>query len=175
MSDWKADVLRRTRGEDAEFEETRFREREDEQAVEDVFSHLEGGRGRQLARLGLLLAQRGHLRAAATEFQRARETAEDIRRDPVLARELGRIFIQLDEPEAALPLLELASETDPERASLAADHGRALLRVGRTEQARERLYDAIYMNPYIPSLHCDLAQVETDPARVRHERSLCEE
>jgi tetratricopeptide (TPR) repeat protein len=84
------------------------------------------------------------------------------------------MYIDLGEPERALPLLELASAADPGHASLAADHGRALRLAGQHERARERLMEAVWMNPFIPSIHCDLAELAPDEESQRRERRQCQ-
>ncbi len=177
MAAWKADTLRVPTAAAGRFRARQFDASDDDEPPPpdaDVFSHLSGGRGRQLARIGLLLAVRGHQRAAAIEFEKARGESKEIRDDPTLARELGRLYVALGEPERALSLLELASAADPQRASLAADHGRALRLAGQLERALERLMDAVWMNPLIPSIHCDLAELAQDDATRRRERSQCQ-
>lgn len=177
MDAWRVDVLRAQNTPGAPFKPRQFDESDNDQPPPpdaDVFSHLTGGRGRQFARLGLLLAVQGHKQAAAIEFEKARAESTDIRDDPTLARELGRMYIDLGEPERALPLLELASAADPGHASLAADHGRALRLAGQHERARERLMEAVWMNPFIPSIHCDLAELAPDEESQRRERRQCQ-
>jgi tetratricopeptide (TPR) repeat protein len=178
MEAWKDDVLRDKRGRgDAPFVARQFDGSGDGEPPApdaDVFSHLTGGRSRQFARVGLLLALQGHTRAAAIEFEKARAESTEIRDDPTLARELGRLYTELGEPERALPLLEIASAADPQRASLAADHGRALRLAGQLERARERLMDAVWMNPFIPSIHCDLAELAEDDVTRQRERRQCQ-
>jgi len=141
----------------------------------DVFSHLGGGRARQHARLGVLLTLRGHQRAAALQYEKARRVDPKARRDPKLARRLGEIYLVLDDAARALPLLELAAGSSPEDANIAAAEGRARLRVGDREGARVALERALRVNPFIPTIHCDLATIAGDDDEEKRERALCQE
>ncbi|MEM7158942.1 MAG: tetratricopeptide repeat protein [Myxococcota bacterium] len=153
-----------------------FKEDESEEAPEalgDVFSHLGGGKARQHARLGGLLQARGHGQAAALQYEKSRKTDRRAREDPVLSRRLGRLYVELEQWAPAVPLLERAAEAEPEDANLAAAQGRALLRNGDTTEAEEALLRAIRVNPFIPTLHCDLAELADDEERRAHETSHC--
>ena len=131
--------------------------------------------GWQIACLGVLMTLRGHPRAAAQQYEKARRADADARRDPKLARRLGEIYLELGDPERALPLLELAAKDDPEQPNIAAAEGRARLRVGDKDGARDSLERALRVNPFIPSVHCDLAEVVDDEDARRRERGLCHE
>ncbi len=148
---------------------------EDLSLLGDVFSHLGGGAARQHARLGVLLTLRGHLGPAAREYEKARAADPKVRDDPKLARRLGELYLQLGQPARAVPLLRRAGEDDPEQANLAASEGRALRLVGEAAAARDALARAIRVNPFIPSLHCDLAELAADPTEQQRERALCRE
>lgn len=148
---------------------------EDLSLLGDVFSHLGGGAARQHARLGVLLTLRGHLGAAARQYEKARAADPRVKDDPKLARRLGELYLQLGKPARAVPLLRRAGEDDPEQPNLAAAEGRALRLVGDLAAAREALGRAVRVNPFIPSLHCDLALVTTDPEEQQRERALCRE
>jgi tetratricopeptide (TPR) repeat protein len=142
-------------------------------ALGDLFSHLGGGRARQHARLGVLLTLRGHLEAAAIEYRKARAADPKAATDPALCRRLGELLLALGDAAQAVPLLERAAKHDPENATLAAAHGRALLRAGEHERARAALERAIRNNPFVPTIHCDLAELESDPDRRAFERAQC--
>ena len=139
----------------------------------DVFSHLGGGRARQHARLGVLLTLRGHREAAVIEYEKARAVDRQVRNDPELARRLGELYLDLDRAAEALPLLELAIEAEPESPNLAAALGRARLRTGDHEGARVALGLAIRQNPFIPTVHCDLAELAEDPLELAREKAQC--
>lgn len=141
----------------------------------DVFSHLGGGKARQHARLGVLLTLRGHFEAAAMQYEKARKADRAVRNDPKLARRLGELYVRLEKYDRAVPLLEIAARDDPEHANVAAAEGRARLRSGDREGARAALSRAVRNNPFIPTLHCDLAALAEDAARRRHEQAQCRE
>ncbi|HFE44806.1 MAG TPA: hypothetical protein ENJ18_04820 [Nannocystis exedens] len=161
------------------FTKRRFRDSDTEDSVEDpslfgdIFSHLGGGRARQHARLGVLLTLRGHERAAALQYERARRAEPKAGKDPKLARRLGEIYLNIGEPARALALLELAADADPENANIAAAEASARLRVGDRAGARLSLERALRVNPFIPSIHCDLAELARDDREETRERTLC--
>lgn len=144
----------------------------------DVFSHLGGGRARKHARLGVLLTLRGHHHAAVLEYEKARAVDPSVRRDPQLARRLGELYLDLDRPADALPLLIIAGQHEPESANVAAAEARARRLTGDHEGAAAALDRAIQQNPFIPGIHCDLAELAElagDQTRADAERDLCME
>lgn len=144
----------------------------------DVFSHLGGGRARKHARLGVLLTLRGHQNAAVIEYEKARAADPATRNDPQLARRLGELYLELDRPAEALPLLILAGEHEPENANIAAAEARARRLAGDLEGAAKALDRAVQQNPFIPGIHCDLAviaEAEGNHAQAATERELCME
>ncbi|NVB42131.1 hypothetical protein G6O69_30190 [Pseudenhygromyxa sp. WMMC2535] len=161
-----------------------FRGEDDEDAAVDpslqgdVFSHLGGGQARQHARLGVLLTLRGHVEAAVIEYEKARAADRQAREDPKLGRRLGELYLQLDRPAEALPLLIAAAEDEPDNANVAAAEARARRLTGDLEGAAGALDRALRQNPFIPGLHCDLAAIaeaEGDAATATHEAALCGE
>lgn len=144
----------------------------------DVFSHLGGGRARKHARLGVLLTLRGHLHAAVIEYEKARAVDRSAGDDPQLARRLGELYLKLDRPAEALPLLLRAAEHDPDNANIAAAEARARRLSGDLEGAAAALERAIRQNPFIPGIHCDLAalaEARGDRDRAASELALCRE
>ena len=139
----------------------------------DVFSHMGGGKARQHARIGQLLERREHLRAAAIEYEKARAADRAARRDPALARRLGRVYFELGEFSRAAPLLQLASDRAPDDPTLAARLAEALRRTGDESGARAAADRALRENPFIPWLHCTLAKLARDPVRRAHEQGHC--
>ncbi len=187
MATWRERTYARTRrAQEGELEGPTFMS-EDEQAQADdpsvdpslfgdVFSHLGGGKARQHARLGVLLTLRGHDAAAILEYERARKADPKVARDPALARRLGELYLRADEPEKAAPLLELAGAAEPDDPNIAAAEGRARLRTGDPAGARLALERALRVNPFIPSVHCDLAELATeagDIERAKFESEHC--
>ncbi len=147
----------------------------DPSLIGDVFSHLGGGKARQHARLGVLLLLRGHLAAAARQYEKARKAEPARANDPQLARRLGELYLQLDRPADAAGLLRLAAAHDPENANLAAAEGRALRLQQDFVGARAALFRAVQHNPFIPSIHCDLAVVAETQAEREREQTHCNE
>lgn len=141
----------------------------------DIFSHLGGGKARQHARLGVLLTLRGQLGPAARQYEQARAAEPRVAADPKLARRLGELYLQLGQPARAVPLLRLAGLDDPEQANVAAAEGRALLQTGERQAARAALLRALRVNPFIPTLHCDLARLAEDSDERTREQALCRE
>lgn len=179
MEQWKTVTRRATaRSSEAPLRGPQFKDGEGGEAPEplgDVFSHLGGGKARQHARLGGLLQGRGHDVAAALQYEKARASDRRAREDPVLSRRLGMLYVELERFGPAVPLLERAAADEPEDANLAAAEGRARLRSGDPAGAREALGRAVRVNPFIPSLHCDLAELAPDEERRAHETSHCRE
>ncbi len=182
---WKATMRRRTAGKtgDAGLRKLQFvdgkkppaDEPADPSLLGDIFSHLGGGKARQHARLGVLLTLRGQLGAAARQYEKARAAEPRVAADPKLARRLGELYLQLGRPAPAAPLLRLAGADDPEQANVAAAEGRALLQIGDRAGARAALARAVRVNPFIPTLHCDLARLADDPDERTREQTLCRE
>ena len=186
---WKTTMRRRTAGKprpgDAALRKLQFRDPQQSGASEsdeadpsllgDVFSHLGGGKARQHARLGVLLTLRGHLPQAARQYEKARNAEPKLAADAKLARRLGELYLQLGQPAKAVPLLRIAGADDPEQANIAASEGRALLMTGERAAARTALTRALRVNPFIPTLHCDLARLAVSDDERTREQALCRE
>lgn len=180
MEEWKAVTRRATaKAQDGPLRGPEFKgtegESEPDEPLGDVFSHLGGGKARQHARLGGLLQGREHDEAAAQQYEKARAADRRAREDAVLSRRLGKLYTKLERWSAAVPLLQVAARKDPEDANLAAAQGRALLRSGDSARAREALLRAIRVNPFIPAIHCDLAELAETEERRAHETAHCGE
>lgn len=185
-SEWKTTMGRRTAGKPpatAGIKKLQFKdpakttsdEPADPSLLGDVFSHLGGGKARQHARLGVLLTLRGHLAPAARQYEKARAAEPRVAADPKLARRLGELYLQLSQPAKAAPLLRIAGADDPEQANVAAAEGRALLQLGDKDAARAALARAVRVNPFIPTLHCDLARLAGSEGERVREQALCRE
>jgi tetratricopeptide (TPR) repeat protein len=187
-SEWKSTMRRRTAGpartSAAPIKKLQFKDPAKVDAADDpadptllgdVFSHLGGGKARQHARLGVLLTLRGHLAPAARQYEKARAAEPRVAADPKLARRLGELYLQLSQPAKAAPLLRIAGADDPEQPNVAAAEGRALLQLGDEHAARAALDRAVRVNPFIPTLHCDLARLADDEGERAREQALCRE
>jgi tetratricopeptide (TPR) repeat protein len=178
-AEWKRVMLVRTAKSDKdEIDVPTFKDGEEAPpAVElgDVFSELGGGKARQHARLGALLHARGHAEAAVVEYERARKSDPRARKDPALARRLGKLYVELERYAEAVPLLEIAAKDAPDDANLAAAQTRALLRTGARAGARVAADRVIPNNPFVPTVHCDLAELAKDAIVIEAERAQCGE
>ncbi len=176
MAEWKRVTKTRTAsGEDGELSVPEFKDGDAAaEQLGDVFSALGGGKARQHARLGALLQGRGHEHAAAAQYEKARAADKRARKDPTLSKRLGRLYVKLERFAEAVPLLDIAAASDPENANLAAAQGRARLRSGDPGGAQDALARAVRNNPFIPTLHCDLAVIAPDEARRVAEQRLCD-
>ncbi|MBX7081637.1 MAG: hypothetical protein K1X88_20715 [Nannocystaceae bacterium] len=139
----------------------------------DVFSALGGGKARQHARLGALLQERKHLEAAAMQYEKARKADPRARKDPALSRRLGKLYVELERFADAAPVLEIAAVDAPDDANLAAAQTRALLRSGDRDGASAAAARVLRNNPFVPTVHCDLAEIATAPEAIARERALC--
>lgn len=177
---WKKKTYQRTaRPGTGKVKDLRFKDpnadEPDPSLLGDVFSHLGGGKTRQHARLGVLLTLRGHKRAAVIEYEKARAASSEGRNDPKLARRLGELYLELGNAPKAAPLLDVAGKDDPENPNVAAAEARAKRLTGDDEGARAALQRALMENPFIPSIHCDLAALTDDAELKRREQALCRE
>ena len=136
----------------------------------DEAQELENEEARRFLRLGDLLWDRRRARAAAVEYGRASELAPD---DPIVASRLAMAAIAGDSAQAAVDALAPFRERYPDHAPTWALSGTAYRMLGRVEDARRALAEALRLNPFDPQPHCDLAEVApTEPVR-RREASFC--
>ncbi|HWB77721.1 MAG TPA: hypothetical protein VG755_22295, partial [Nannocystaceae bacterium] len=175
-TEWKRVMKSRTaRSHKDELDIPTFKEGDEPNPAElgDVFSELGGGKARQHARLGGLLQGRQHFEAAALEYEKARKADARARKDPTLSRRLGKLYVELERFADAVPLLAIAAADAPDDANLAASQTRALLRTGDRSGATEAANRVIRNNPFVPTVHCDLAALASDAAIAERERKLC--
>ncbi len=175
-AEWRRVTKTRTaRGRKGEVDVPTFKDPDSPPPTElgDVFSELGGGKARQHARLGALLQARKHLDQAALQYEKARKLDARARRDANLSRRLGKLYVELERWSAAVPLLAIAAEDAPDDANLAAAQARALLRTGAEADARQAAARAIRNNPFVPGVHCDLAELAADPTVAARERAAC--
>ena len=70
-------------------------------------------------------------------------------------------------------LLIIAAEHDQHDPNLAAAEALARLRTGDRDGARIAVDRAVQVNPFIPRIHCVLADIADDARQRKLERSLC--
>lgn len=133
-------------------------------------SEVEQESARRHLRLGDLLWDRGRARAASIEYGRAHEEAPD---DPIVASRLATAALRGGRPAEAVSALESSRERYPEHAPTWAVSGAAWLALGDRAQARDALREAIRLNPFDPSPHCDLAEATDDADERSRTRDAC--
>jgi tetratricopeptide (TPR) repeat protein len=111
----------------------------------------------RLARLGDLLRARGHLQAAAVEYEKA--AATEAGRSPVLLNRLGLTLKQAGDLEGAVRAFRRSLELDPEYAPTLTDLGLARRARGEAAEAVDALERAVRINPFDPRIHEGLADL----------------
>jgi tetratricopeptide (TPR) repeat protein len=130
-------------------------------------------RARGHVRIGTMLRTRGHLGAAAAEYQRAESLLGA--GHPAVAAKLGRTLLELRQWDKAIAAARPGISRRPESAGLQVTVGRALLEKGEPASARPYLEGALAVNPYDPQTRCGLAQVyrATNDPRLARETNAC--
>ena len=131
---------------------------------------LNEGKVRRLMRLGDLLWGARRPAAASTEYGRALNLSPE---DPTVVARYARANIASKQPARALPLLRSALERYPDFAPLHSLLGTALLSLGRTDESRGAMHEAIRLNPFDPAPHCQLAKIAAAPSVRRRETDAC--
>jgi tetratricopeptide (TPR) repeat protein len=127
-------------------------------------------RARKHLRIGDLLWGRGHKPGAAREYEKARSFAPS---DPILASRVARAQLSGGKAQAALSALDSALGGHPSHAPLHALRGTALLQMGRSDEAEDALREAIRLNPFDPTPHCELARRSQNGSEQTRERRAC--
>jgi tetratricopeptide (TPR) repeat protein len=129
-------------------------QKEDEEVVE--LKEIQSVVARNRTHLGDQLLAKGRPIAAANEYQRALQASPH---SPVILNKLGRVLIQMNRYDDALPPLEKALALD-------SDNGGTYLQLGRVHHAKknykeskEALEEAIQINPFNPLIHRLLAEI----------------
>jgi tetratricopeptide (TPR) repeat protein len=111
---------------------------------------------RNRAHLGDLLQERGRTEAAVLEYRRALQDNEDS--VPLLNR-LSEALVQLGRDKEALEYLRRANGLAPDHPTTYAGLGQLYVKLNDWVQADGALQSAIQINPFIPTIHRDLATV----------------
>jgi tetratricopeptide (TPR) repeat protein len=136
----------------------------------DEASEVAVAEARRFLRIGDLLWDRGRAGAAAHEYARAHDADGH---DPIVAARLGRAALQTGDPHAAIAALEPQALRYPSHAPTHALLGAARLQLGNRPGARTALREAIWINPFDPEPHCNLARAADEPVEVARERDAC--
>lgn len=126
---------------------------------------------RRYARLGAILRQQSHPRAAAVEYEKAQARLIP-GGSPAIAGKLARIYLELGDVNRAIAAATPAYELAPEAGGVALALGEAWLRLGMDSKAVPYFEAAIAVNPFDPAAHCSLATILKD-ARGERERAVC--
>jgi len=132
------------------------------------------GRARKHLRVGDLLWGRRRTLAAAREYETAQHLAPT---DPILASRVARASLLGKQADKALAAVDSALREHPTHAPLQALRGASLIALGRGDEARQPLEEAIRLNPFDPDPHCQLSRIgHDDPATAvgtTREREAC--
>lgn len=127
-------------------------------------------RARRFLRLGDLLWDRGHTLGAKVEYQKAHEAAPD---DPIVGSRLARTALAVGDAAAAKAAIAPLVKRYPDHAPGHAVLGAAELKLGHRELAARALRESIFINPFDPSPHCNLAKATDDAAERERETRAC--
>jgi tetratricopeptide (TPR) repeat protein len=168
---WRADLGRREwPGEDGPAPlPLRFRSADDASDLDDAQDVSVDAASRHL-RLGDLLWARNRPRAAAAEYQTASRAAPG---DPIVASRLARAALRAGDAQAAVAATRSVLARYPDHAPAEALLASALRLSGDGAGAREAAREAIRLNPFDPSPHCDLSAVAEDASERDREADLC--
>ncbi|MDH5671615.1 MAG: peptidase MA family metallohydrolase [Myxococcales bacterium] len=147
--------------------ELRFREGE---GPADEASEVKESTARRHLRIGDLLWDRGRSLAAALEYEKAHRAD---RLDPIVAARWGRAALDAGRPQEAIDALSPQRERFPGHAPTHAIVGAAWVATGNREAAAPALREAIFINPFDPTPHCQLVQVSSDQAEVARATRAC--
>jgi Flp pilus assembly protein TadD len=140
------------------------------EGASDESADVRATAARRFVRLGDLLSARDRPRAAAAEYAKARATAGD---DPIVASRFARAALASGDARGAVDALRTVVVRHPDHAPTHAALGAAQLALGERAAARTSLREALWLNPFDPAPHCDLAEATDLPAERERERAAC--
>jgi tetratricopeptide (TPR) repeat protein len=123
-------------------------QREDDEVVE--LKEIQSAVARNRTYLADQLLAKGRAAAAANEYQRALQASP---RSPVILYKLGRIMVETNRIDDALPLFQQALEIDPDNVNIYVQLGRAEHAKKNFKEARAALEEAIQINPFNPLIY----------------------
>jgi Flp pilus assembly protein TadD len=167
-SEWKAGLPTKSAGPVPHRLKRRFRTGD---GPSDESAEVVESEARRLLRVGDLLWDRGRAAAAAREYQKAHE-ADKL--DPIVAARFGRAALQTGDARAAADALTPQVQSYPSHEPSQALLGAARLRLGDRQGASVALYEAIWLNPFDPEPHCNLARASDDTAQAKREQLACD-
>jgi tetratricopeptide (TPR) repeat protein len=129
-------------------------QREDEEVVE--LREIQSAVARNRTHLADQLMTKGRPAAALNEYQRALQASPQ---SPVILNKLGRVMIDQNRAEEALPLLKKALDIEPDGINSYVQLGRAYHATKIFKEARGVLEEAIQINPFHPLIYRLLVDV----------------
>ena len=167
-ADWKTGLPAAEPGEDSHRLAPRFRKGD---GPTDESAEVVERDARRFLRLGDLLWDRGRSLAAAREYEKAYKADTS---DPIVAARWARAALQQGDAQAVVAALAPQVERYPGHAPSHALLGRAQLQLGERTAARRALNESIWINPFDPDPHCDLARASDTPSEREREQRACE-
>lgn len=117
---------------------------------------IDNGRARGHTRLGDLLSERGRLRGASYEYEKALGFDPG---SPVISTRLASSLNASGETDRALGILDPLLEFYPENVDIHVVLGRIYLGLGNMRKAEESYLSAVSINPFDPEVHTALAAI----------------
>jgi len=153
---WRAYLARQSfRPLDAEYQQRLLFKGKDTEA--DELAGIKVDRAREYVWLGDQMRLRQRWKAAVLEYEKAKQHVGD--RSPLVQGKLGFALLRAKRfDEAATELLRPIADY-PRHVVLHVYLGEALLELGRYEDARRHLEEALTLNPFDPDVHASLARV----------------
>jgi Flp pilus assembly protein TadD len=166
---WRQDLERRPFPGDGSPTPLPLRFRTADSDVEDLADVSVAAASRHL-RIGDLLWARRRPEAAAAEYRAASEAAPE---DPIIASRLARASLRSGDARAAVAASTAILERYPDHAPAHALLASALRLSGQGASARTAAREAIRLNPFDPSPHCDLSAVTDHEPERNREADIC--
>ncbi|HTN70153.1 MAG TPA: tetratricopeptide repeat protein [Methylomirabilota bacterium] len=129
-------------------------QKEDEEVVE--LKEIKSAVARQRTYLGDQILGKGRPQAAVNEYQRALQASPH---SPIILNKLGRVLIQMQRFDEALPPLKTALELDPDNANTYVQLGRVYHAQKNYTESRSALEEAGQINPFNPTIYKLLIEV----------------
>lgn len=146
----------------------------DEDEAEAALDEAKGREGRRFVRLGNLLRDRGRLRAAVVEYEKAKTHVGD--RSPALTNRMAGLYLELGELDRARRILEDTLRVFPDDPQTHVLLGRIAIRANDFPLAKEHYERATYENPFNPEIWVGLyrvaEQTSDDALKARAERNV---
>lgn len=143
-------------------------------ADEDDSGQVRETKARRFARLGGLLHARGHIKAAVVEYEKAMALLPA--GSMPVAGKLGRSYLELGELDRAIKVTLPAVELYPDLGGPIAVLADAYTKQKNPAEASRYLEMAIALNPFDPSVHCNLARIyreQKDDTKAAREDTAC--